>query len=522
MGLLSRLSLKARLWFLFGAAVSVLFLITGIAAVNMESARHATMASLELADRLTVAVDTARGTQVQFRKQVKEWKDLLLRGTEPGLFDSYWSRFEAAEKSVAKGFAELREQFPVLGLETGKIDAAEQATKKLGEKARAAIATFDRTRPESAFEVDKQVRGVDHLGSDAIDGLVREIESRKAEMTKAIRQEVDESQARALAVSLACGLALTLVLALFSVVTIRSITTPLVETIAIFDSIRGGNLSTRVPADRRHEFGALWASLEAMQTTLRKNTDELKAMNEQLARNLAEIAALNEKAERLLLNILPAPIAARLKERQETIAEAYSEATVLFADLVGFTVFSQTVSPTELVQILNKIFSRFDKLADRFGLEKIKTIGDAYMACAGLPVPRPDHARVVADMAIALHGEMAAVSEEVGRKLQMRVGVNTGPVVAGVIGAKKFIYDLWGDAVNTASRMESHGVAGGVHVSESTWMLLRDDYEFLDRGVVTVKGKGEMRTFFLLGRKNAPELALAEAAAHAGSPGGHA
>src|SRR5581483_5397398 len=221
-----------------------------------------------------------------------------------------------------------------------------------------------------------------------------------------------------------------------------------------FDSIRGGNLSTVVPADRRHEFGALWASLEAMQTTLRKHTEELKA--------------LHDKAWNLLLNILPAPIAERLQEKEQTIAEAHPEATVLFADLVGFTVFSQTVSATELVQILNKIFVRFDRLCGELGVEKIKTIGDCYMACAGLPVERPDHARAVAELALAMHAEMAAVSEEVGRKLQMRIGINTGNVVAGVIGKRKFIYDLWGDAVNTASRMESHGAPGGVHVSAST------------------------------------------------------
>jgi class 3 adenylate cyclase len=512
LNLLAALSIRARLWLLFCGALSALVLSSGTALVNMAGAHRATSRSLELADRLTTAVDTARGTQVQFRKQVKEWKDLLLRGTEPGMFEKYQSGFDAAEAEVASGFTRMRASLPELGIDRAHIDAAEVATQNLGKKARVAIASFDRARPESAFAVDRQARGLDSVGSAAIDGLVHEITARKDVLTQELHASAEASLAAATRATWVSGLLIALLLAAGSILTIASVTGPLLRTISVFDSIRGGNLSTEVPLDRRHEFGALWASLDAMQATLRKDTEELKSMNEQLVRSLAEIAALNDKAERLLLNILPASIAARLKEKHQVIAEAYPEVTILFADMVGFTSFSQTVSPTELVNVLNQIFSRFDALVEQLGLEKIKTIGDCYMACGGLPVPRPDHARVVAEMAMAMHREMEQVSATYGKKLQMRIGINTGPVVAGVIGAKKFIYDLWGDAVNTASRMESHGAPGGIHLSESTWRHLAADYEFADRGEVTVKGKGPMRTFFLLGQKGARDPKLLAAA----------
>jgi class 3 adenylate cyclase len=218
----------------------------------------------------------------------------------------------------------------------------------------------------------------------------------------------------------------------------------------------------------------------------------------------AAFAALEierEKSERLLLNILPPAIAQRLKAREETIAESYAGVTVLFTDLCGFTEFSQHVEAHRLVEVLDRIFTLFDHLAADHGIEKIKTIGDAYMAVAGLPEPRPDHAEAVADMALGLRDGFTALMEDLGLDLKVRIGIHSGPVVAGVIGRHKFIYDLWGDTVNIASRMESHGQPGMVHVSKATRDLLEGRYEFVDRGEVAVKGKGMMRTSFLLGRK---------------------
>ncbi|NEP59721.1 MAG: PAS domain S-box protein [Symploca sp. SIO2G7] len=208
-----------------------------------------------------------------------------------------------------------------------------------------------------------------------------------------------------------------------------------------------------------------------------------------------------EQTERLLLNILPKPIAERLKQEQGTIAENFAEVTVLFADIVGFTQLSAKISAPELVELLNAIFSKFDKLAEQHGLEKIKTIGDAYMVVGGLPKVQPNHAEAIAEMAMDMQAAVAELSQEIGQEFHIRIGINTGPVVAGVIGVSKFIYDLWGDAVNTASRMESHGAAGKIHLTDSTYKHLQEKYLFEDRGQITVKGKGEMNTYFLLGRK---------------------
>ncbi|MDY7015818.1 MAG: adenylate/guanylate cyclase domain-containing protein, partial [Cyanobacteriota bacterium] len=212
-----------------------------------------------------------------------------------------------------------------------------------------------------------------------------------------------------------------------------------------------------------------------------------------------------EKSERLLLNILPAPIAEQLKQNHNAIAENFEEVTILFADLVGFTPLSSRLQPIELVSLLNDIFSSFDDLAQRLGLEKIKTIGDAYMVAAGLPLPRADHAEAIANMALAMQTTLQQLQTtpnfqncQIQEPLQMRIGMNTGTVVAGVIGTNKFIYDLWGDAVNVASRMESSGKPGRIQVAPPTYERLKDRYVFERRGEVEIKGKGKMMTYWLV------------------------
>ena len=212
------------------------------------------------------------------------------------------------------------------------------------------------------------------------------------------------------------------------------------------------------------------------------------------------LLAEQEKSERLLLNVLPASIAARLKDTDAVIADAFADVTVLFADIVDFTRHSQQIAPEQVVQVLNGLFSVFDQLARQRGLEKIKTIGDAYMVVGGLPDPRPDHAVAVADMALAMREEVAGRFDPSGRPLAVRIGIDTGPVVAGVIGTSKFSYDLWGDTVNTASRMESHGVAGCIQVTARTYERLKHEYRFERRGPIHVKGKEEMVTYFLVAR----------------------
>jgi class 3 adenylate cyclase len=207
-----------------------------------------------------------------------------------------------------------------------------------------------------------------------------------------------------------------------------------------------------------------------------------------------------ERSERLLLNVLPASIAARLKQTEGVIADGFPEVTVLFADIVDFTRRSERIAPDQVVQALNDLFSVFDQHARQRGLEKIKTIGDAYMVAGGLPDPRPDHAEAVIEMALAIRDEVARRTDPGGQPLTVRIGIDTGPVVAGVIGTSKFSYDLWGDTVNTASRMESQGVAGCIQVTARTYERLKDGYRFERRGPIPVKGKGEVVTYFLVGR----------------------
>jgi adenylate cyclase len=246
-----------------------------------------------------------------------------------------------------------------------------------------------------------------------------------------------------------------------------------------------------------------------------KRDDELGevmlAFNQMFCRVYDEIAqrkkaekilrAEQEKSERLLLNILPEMIADRLKQGDSNIADGFAEVTILFADIVGFTEISARTSPQELVELLNKIFSAFDRLSEQYGLEKIKTIGDNYMVAGGLPMPCTNHAESIAEMALEMQQEIMKLSGECDKPLNIRIGINTGPVVAGVIGTKKFIYDLWGDAVNTASRMESQGISGKIQVSDSTYQLLCDRYLLEKRGTINVKGKGDMTTYLLIGRK---------------------
>lgn len=237
---------------------------------------------------------------------------------------------------------------------------------------------------------------------------------------------------------------------------------------------------------------------------------ELKGLNAQLESVLVDLAEQHRllqdeqaKSEQLLLNILPPPIAKRLKQAPGIIADRFDMATVLFADIVGFTELAAGIAPEVLVGMLNEIFTRFDDLAELHGLEKIKTIGDSYMAVGGLPMARDDHATAVAALALDM---LAAVGVLSGGALNVRIGIHSGPVVAGVIGTKKFSYDLWGDTVNVASRMESHGQAGAIQLSQATYQLVQHAFHCTARGAVQIKGKGLMEIWHLLGRKAEPAV----------------
>ena len=229
-----------------------------------------------------------------------------------------------------------------------------------------------------------------------------------------------------------------------------------------------------------------------------KDLDRLRFAQLQAEKELVEIE--REKSERLLLNILPGAIANRLKGGEKTIANGHATVSVMFADLCGFTALSRKTSPTDLVTMLNRIFTEFDIIVEKYQVEKIKTIGDCYMMVGGLPSHRDDHAQAVAAAAMEMVSALERINQSNGTELQMRVGIHTGPVVAGVIGKIKFTYDLWGDTVNVASRMESSGLPGMVHLSEQTQQALSGDFLTEERGFVECKGLGQVKTYFLKGR----------------------
>ena len=233
-----------------------------------------------------------------------------------------------------------------------------------------------------------------------------------------------------------------------------------------------------------------------LHVAIRRKNDELKQMFDQ-------VVAERKVSERLALHVPPDSIAARLQARPDVSADSFADATILIADVIGFTEMAPAVSPARLALLLDEIFASFDDLANERGLRKIKTLGNSYMAAAGVPVPSVDHAARAAHLSLDMVDALSRFNARSGHSLQVRIGIASGPVVAGVIGKRMFVYDVWGDAVNTASRMESHGVAGRVQVSERTRRLLGDPFQLEERGALEVEGMGELKTWFVGGRRGA-------------------
>jgi class 3 adenylate cyclase/HAMP domain-containing protein len=263
-----------------------------------------------------------------------------------------------------------------------------------------------------------------------------------------------------------------------------------------------GCRDVHLPLRFNDEIGRLTLSFNNMMSSLKAAEDDVRCYTESLEwkvqERTAELGTKNEENERLLLNILPASIAERLKRGEEIIADACSEVSILFADIVNFTELSSRVPARELVELLSDLISEFDQLAEKHGVEKIKTIGDAYMAVAGLPHPRADHAQAAVSLALDMLSAAERRQTPDGKRLQLRIGINSGPVIAGVIGKHKFAYDLWGDTVNTASRMESYGKPGRIQVTEATRKLLAKQYQCESRGDIEIKGKGCMATYLVV------------------------
>jgi class 3 adenylate cyclase len=263
----------------------------------------------------------------------------------------------------------------------------------------------------------------------------------------------------------------------------RSLLGPLRELTAGVRRFAGGDHNAHVTVRTRDEIGQLCLAFNGM-------VDEINEKN-------VVIEAKNRENEELLLNVLPAPIANRLRGGEQGIADGFAEVTVVFADLVGFTQMSSDMPPAEVVTLLNGLFSRFDEAARELGIEKIKTVGDAYMAVCGMPVHVPDHAERMVRMAIRMVHITREHALEHHAAMKLRVGINSGPVVAGVIGRSKYIYDLWGDTVNLASRMESGGLPDMIQVTQSVYDKLKDKFVFEARGTIEVKGKGSVEAWLL-------------------------
>jgi len=258
------------------------------------------------------------------------------------------------------------------------------------------------------------------------------------------------------------------------------------------------DFSARTPILSKDEVGQLGHNFNQMAATIQEHNENLEELVKQRTKELSDE---KQTSERLLLNVLPQPIADRLKSGEGLIVDRFDAVSVLFADIVGFTSLSSRIPPEQLVTMLNELFSTFDKLAEKHGLEKIKTIGDAYMVVAGIPQPVANHAHAITHMALDMLHAVDDFAKREKSELTIRIGIHTGPVVAGVIGQKKFIYDLWGDTVNTASRMESHGVPARIHVTATTYQLLRDTFELEPRDPIEIKGKGRMQTYLVLGKR---------------------
>ncbi len=248
---------------------------------------------------------------------------------------------------------------------------------------------------------------------------------------------------------------------------------------------------------------------QSLEQDVHERTKQLEQKTAELEREQQELFIANqqldverEKSEHLLLSIIPKDIARRLQAGEQTIAERYDNATVLFADLVGFTEYSSQKDPIEVVDVLNSIFSAFDYFSELHNVEKIKTIGDSYMIVSGIPTPTPHHAIEIANMALEILSTMALLRQSLSANIDIRIGIHSGAVVGGIIGTKKLVFDIWGDTVNTASRMESHGLPGKIHCSEAFYLLTKEHYTFEKRGTISIKSKGAMTTYFLQARKD--------------------
>ena len=423
---------------------------------------------------------------LEFIKLHRTMKDVVLSSDEKEI-KVYLNLIQESEKKVLQNFKVIGERFlgdPIIVHETFQafldwtpIRNEVIQLKLYGDHATAAAITRGKGA-EHVILLESKMKALQSFAEGKADEFLRR------------SQEVRD---RSIRVTRGLHFMMLIVGGIVAVVISRSIRKPLLLLTEGAETISKGSYDHRVSVSSKDELGTLAHAFNAMVGTITDQTRTIKAQN--------------EDNERLLLNVLPKPIAERLKQGEDTIADSFANVSVLFSDLCGFTELAKRCSATELVDMLNRIFSDFDELMERNGLEKIKTIGDAYMVVAGLPQERDDHASTMASVALDMLEVIQTFNQGHHVNLNIRIGINSGPVVAGVIGKKKFIYDLWGDTVNIASRMESHGLPGEIQISQMTYDLIRQEGEFKiePRGEISVKGKGQMTTYLLKGRGSAKQ-----------------
>ena len=469
------ISIARRLGWAFATLVALMLLFGAVAITEMGALMRQTSELIKHPFTVTRAVDQVEEGVLGIQIEMNELADA--RSFDEIL--EHERHMDEQEERVLDNLVVIKARFLGSAREVEEIEHAfvswrptrqEVVELRLAERY---VEAEDVVKTKSAGQVDDLLMRLEALKAFA---------KAKAEEYQARSREIAQRGKLTLIVLLAVG---ALFAALIGFAITSSIRRPLAELGRAAGDVSAGNLDRQAAVHSKDELGQLATVFNGMVRSIRTQT--------------AQIERQNEENEALLLNILPGPIAERLKQGEEAIADHFPDVTVLFADIAGFTPISARLPPGELVQILNEIFSAFDEAAKRQGVEKIKTIGDSYMAVTGLTEPLADNAAAMVEMALEMLGAIERINRQRGTAFSLRIGINAGPVVAGVIGRSKFIYDLWGDTVNLASRMESHGIAGRVQVTEEIYQRIKGRYDIERRGEIEIKGKGKM-TAYLIGR----------------------
>ncbi|MEM7222694.1 MAG: adenylate/guanylate cyclase domain-containing protein [Pseudomonadota bacterium] len=472
---LQSISIGRRLGWAFASLVALMILFGAVAIHEMGALMRQTVELIEHPFTVTRAVDEVEEGVLQIQIEMNALADA--RDFDEIL--EHERHMDEHGEVVLDNLTIVKDRFLGSPEEVADIEQAFVLWRPTRQKvvelrlAERYIDAEDVIRTKSALQVAELLERLEALKAFA---------KNKAEEFEARSHEIARQGKISLIALLAIG---ALFATLIAIAITGSIRRPLRELGRAAQDVEAGDLERQAKVETKDELGELAGVFNGMVRSIRNQT--------------AQIARQNEENEALLLNILPGPIAERLKRGEESIADHFPDVTVLFADIAGFTPMSARLPAGELVEILNLIFSAFDEAAKHHGVEKIKTIGDSYMAVTGLTQPLRDNAVAMVEMAFEMLEAIDRVNRERGTNFSLRVGINAGPVVAGVIGRSKFIYDLWGDTVNLASRMESHGVAGRVQVTEEIYHRVKDHYAAEPRGKIEVKGKGKINAY-LIGR----------------------